>query len=702
MPRNSNGTYFLPDGNPVSAGELITAGWANTTMDDLASAMTNSLDRDGLGGMRGPLKIADGAESNPSLAFSNDNKTGLYRGANGSLVAAADGSAQFVVAKAGAYVAHYPTAALMVANKGYVDAVSTQITDIVGEFGTLKKPSDLPPDGLIPANFDGQGTPAVDSQMQYGQGLVYLPGDINDPQYQNCFIFVGTEKTPSGWFDIGVVQGPVGPQGEKGDTGDVGPQGPVGPQGVQGPAGDTAEILGAFGESKTPDDLPPDGFIPPDWDSVGNPPIGFQMQPGQALTYTLCPVYKAGYGHVYSYVGTDIITKGWVDAGDIVGPQGPTGPEGPQGIQGIQGEAGPAGPQGIIGPTGPQGEQGATGQTGPIGPPGQTATIVGSFGLLKTPANLPPDGLIPANWDGTGRPAFAHQMVQGEALIYQPTDVNDPNYDYLYSYVGTSIAAAGWVRVGNIQGPQGPQGEQGIQGPKGDTGPQGVTGQQGVQGPQGEQGVQGLQGPQGLRGPAGETAVLIGTFGQQTTPADLPANGFIPAGYDGPNHPANDFQMVQGEALTYLPADINDPLYGHVFSYVSISIMPSGWADCGVITGPQGPQGPQGIPGPQGDKGDTGATGAVGPIGPQGPQGDPGTDANVTSENIQAALGYVPANQANLTALTNLVNALIAGTQPFTGLVVTGAATMNGVTTSGDVSVGGAVTAKGDITGMTG
>lgn len=52
-----------------------------------------------------------------------------------------------------------------------------------------------------------------------------------------------------------------------------------------------------------------------------------------------------------------------------------------------------------------------------------------------------------------------------------------------------------------------------------------------------------------------------------------------------------------------------------------------------------------GAQGPKGDKGDTGAQGERGPKGDQGaqgPQGAPGTDASVTAENIQAALGYTP------------------------------------------------------------
>lgn len=62
-------------------------------------------------------------------------------------------------------------------------------------------------------------------------------------------------------------------------------------------------------------------------------------------------------------------------------------------------------------------------------------------------------------------------------------------------------------------------------------------------------------------------------------------------------------------------------------------------------TGEKGDKGEQGDRGDKGDKGDTGEkgdTGAKGDPGVQGPKGDPGSDASVTAENIQSALGYAP------------------------------------------------------------
>jgi hypothetical protein len=79
MPRNASGTYSLPSGNPVVSGNIIEASWANTTLNDLATEMTNSLSRAGAGGMTGALRLADGTSSVPGLAWGAETGTGFYR-----------------------------------------------------------------------------------------------------------------------------------------------------------------------------------------------------------------------------------------------------------------------------------------------------------------------------------------------------------------------------------------------------------------------------------------------------------------------------------------------------------------------------------------------------------------------------------------------------------------------------------------------
>lgn len=45
--RDGSGTYSLPSGNPVSTGTTISSTWANTTLADIATALSNSIAKDG-------------------------------------------------------------------------------------------------------------------------------------------------------------------------------------------------------------------------------------------------------------------------------------------------------------------------------------------------------------------------------------------------------------------------------------------------------------------------------------------------------------------------------------------------------------------------------------------------------------------------------------------------------------------------------
>jgi hypothetical protein len=86
MPRLSTGVYVLPDAvNPVQSGTIIQAAWANTTMDDIALALTDSLDRNGRGGMNVPLNFADGTAPQPGITWTAETSTGLYRAGLGDM-----------------------------------------------------------------------------------------------------------------------------------------------------------------------------------------------------------------------------------------------------------------------------------------------------------------------------------------------------------------------------------------------------------------------------------------------------------------------------------------------------------------------------------------------------------------------------------------------------------------------------------------
>jgi hypothetical protein len=216
------------------------------------------------------------------------------------------------------------------------------------------------------------------------------------------------------------AQGAPGAKGDKGDTGDQGPQGPQG-------AGVVIK-----GSVPTPADLPAAGNTAGDTYIVTTSGAGF----------------NAGDG--YAYAGP---ANGFVNVGQIRGPQGIQGPAGPAGAKGDTGAAGAKGDQGDPGIQGPKGDTGAAGAQG----------IQGIQG---------PKG-------DTG--AAGAQGIQG------------PKGD---------------------QGIQGVKGDTGAAGAKGDTGAQGIQGIQGVKGDKGDTGAQGPKGDTGATGPAGSygfTPVQQGT-----------------------------------------------------------------------------------------------------------------------------------------------------------------------------------------------
>jgi len=59
MSRNGSGTYSLPAGNPVVTGTTIASTWANNTLTDIASALTDSLAADGQTTATGNLQMGN-------------------------------------------------------------------------------------------------------------------------------------------------------------------------------------------------------------------------------------------------------------------------------------------------------------------------------------------------------------------------------------------------------------------------------------------------------------------------------------------------------------------------------------------------------------------------------------------------------------------------------------------------------------------
>lgn len=88
MPRDNAGNFTLVPGNPVQSGTVVSSTWANSTLDDVSTALTDSLDRYGRGGMLAPFKFSDGTNLLPGAAWVNEPTTGFYRFDAGDLRAA--------------------------------------------------------------------------------------------------------------------------------------------------------------------------------------------------------------------------------------------------------------------------------------------------------------------------------------------------------------------------------------------------------------------------------------------------------------------------------------------------------------------------------------------------------------------------------------------------------------------------------------
>ncbi len=143
MPRNASGTYTLPSGNPVVAGTTIEASWANTTLDDVANELTNSLSRTGSGGMLAPFRLADGTLGAPGIAFLNETSSGLYRPSASNVGMAVSGVNAMTWSNANVVVPSgiqfftsncvitglpTPTSASSAATKAYVDTALAAVT----------------------------------------------------------------------------------------------------------------------------------------------------------------------------------------------------------------------------------------------------------------------------------------------------------------------------------------------------------------------------------------------------------------------------------------------------------------------------------------------------------------------------------------------------------------------------------------------
>ena len=385
MPRDANGDYDLPAGNPVVSGTIIRSVWANTTMSDIANELTNSLDRYGRGGMLGPFKFADGTQQGPGASWTNEPTTGWYRPDNGEVRISILLKDSMRWTSNGVDLWDDDLEIWVPLNaSGLTIYGSRTVQEMDDDPTTDRNPGDAWT--MLDSGTITSGSQPVDVET----------GDLVSWSLEGYWVNLGA---PS--------QGPAGPQGvkgdkgDKGDTGDTGPAGPQGPQGDQGDAGTGITFKG----DRTVAEMNAD---PGPW----NTGDAWQITDSGTITVGNTPVdVVAGDLIAYAESG-DFINLGQARGPQgPIGPEGPEGPQGPQGIQGIQGPIGPAGQQGVQGPEGPIGPQGPQGIQGEKGEQG-----TGAFIGMVTPyfGDL---GDLPLGWflcDGTnGTPDLRGKTIFG-------------------------------------------------------------------------------------------------------------------------------------------------------------------------------------------------------------------------------------------------------------------------------------------------
>ena len=203
MSRNGSGTYSLPVGNPVVTGTTITSTWANTTLTDIASAITDSLAADGQTTASGNLnmgtnRIVNTDDPTNPQDVATKNYVDTYVGALGSMstqdaddVAITGGSISSIL-EGGTVTASAPTATTNYDFK--TQAVRYYTSNNTTNFTV---------------NIRGNGTTTLNDTMAIGQTatMVLMVTNGATPYYPNVIQIDGTTITPKYQGGLAITAG---------------------------------------------------------------------------------------------------------------------------------------------------------------------------------------------------------------------------------------------------------------------------------------------------------------------------------------------------------------------------------------------------------------------------------------------------------------------------------------------------------------
>jgi hypothetical protein len=186
MPR-AGGVYTLPAGNPVVTLTVISSSWANTTMSDIATALTGSLPTDGSAPMTGPLRLSDGLIGAPGLTWGTETTSGWYR------IGAGDFGFSITSTKV---LELTPTVATVFGSSvtGGITLNITNTSAVSGDTSTVSLVANATNFALIAANLATSGT-IVANGPTGAQGVIRTLGSA-------AKLVFGTNNSLAGFFDV--------------------------------------------------------------------------------------------------------------------------------------------------------------------------------------------------------------------------------------------------------------------------------------------------------------------------------------------------------------------------------------------------------------------------------------------------------------------------------------------------------------------
>jgi len=221
MPRNGSGTYTLPSGNPVVIGTTITDTWANTTLTDIGTAVTQSIASTGVTTPSANLPMGGFLHTGVGNATTSTCYSSVKDVQNGSLVTlSAVAGTNTITATAPLSVASYVAGQSFrfVAANANTNTVTINLNSLgakaITKFGTTPlNAGDIPANSINEIVYDGTQFQLVGArQGAYVGSLVFnarssdTPFNANDLGSMNTFTstftqtFAAAATLGSGWF----------------------------------------------------------------------------------------------------------------------------------------------------------------------------------------------------------------------------------------------------------------------------------------------------------------------------------------------------------------------------------------------------------------------------------------------------------------------------------------------------------------------